>query len=367
MPGCYDAIVIGAGPAGTTSALKLAEAGLSVLLLEKQRLPRDKPCGGGLTPKAWRLLPVSAADLVLNNAISVQVRVGNHLSTRFRSTGAAIRMVRRRDLDFRLAESAARLGVEIHEGEALRSLELGPEAQVTSDQGIYRGKVVIGADGAESRVATHLRLPRSRRWMVALEAEEGIDGDPLGGQAIIDLGVPKGYAWVFPKGDRYNVGIGSFHPGAARELRPLFYRFVEEMGLSGKFTAPMGHRIPTGPPPNLLHRGNALVVGDAAGVADPFFGEGISYSLFTAHLASEAIVDYLAGRVPDLSSYTRRVRAALGREDRLWSITASLVYRAPALSLKVLSASRSLRAQVEKAIAGEVGLCQQWCWTASQR
>ncbi len=364
MPRHYDAIIIGAGPAGTTAALQLAEAGLSVLLMEKERLPRDKPCGGGLTPKACRLLPVPMEDLVLNRATAVQVRVGNRLSTRFQSKQAAIWMVRRRELDFRLAESAARRGVEIHEEESFRALELGSEVRVTSDRGSYQGRIAIGADGAESRVAACLRLPRSHRWMVALEAEGEVEGDPLAGEAVVDLAVPGGYAWVFPKGGLYNVGLGSFHPRIARELRPRFHRFVEGMGLpTSRPLVPVGHRIPTGPPPNLLHRGNALVVGDAAGVADPFFAEGISYSLLTGYLASETVIDYLAGRSRDLSPYTLRVRTALGREARLWNITASAVYRAPSLCLRVLAASRRLRAEVEKAIAGEASPCQQWCRT----
>ena len=362
MPRCYDAIVIGAGPAGTTTALRLAEAGLSVLLMERERLPRDKPCGGGLTPKARGLLPVPVEDLVLNRANSVLVKVGSRLSTRFHSREAAIWMVRRRELDFRLAESAARRGAEIHDGEAFRSLELGAEVRVASEMDGYRCRVVVGADGAESRVAALLRVPRSRRMMVALEAEGEVEGDPLAGEAIVDLAVPGGYAWVFPKGDVYNVGLGSFDPRVAGELRPRFRRFLEETGLaSARLPAPIGHRIPTGPPPRRLHGENALVVGDAAGVADPFFGEGISHSLFTGELAAKAVVDYLEGRSRDLSPYTRRVGDALTREARLWRATAALVYRAPYLSLKVLAGSRRLRAEVERAIAGEVGLCQQWC------
>ncbi len=361
MSRCYDAIVIGAGPAGSATAGGLAGAGLSVLLLERHFLPRDKPCGGGLTPKAWPLLPVAVDDLVLNHATSVLVRKGPSLSTHFRSQKSAISMVRRREFDQRLAEAAVARGVMLHQGELFRSLETGATVRVVSDRGSYQARAVIGADGAESRVARLLGLPRPRRWMVALDAEVEMENDLLAGEAVVDLGVPHGYAWVFPKGRVYNVGIGTFHPGYARELRWRLQRFAFESGLPTDRLAPWGHRIPTGLAPGPLHRRNVLLVGDAAGVADPFFAEGISYALLTGHMAVDAVVDYLAGRSPDLSSYTRQVKAALAMDNRLWGLTSSLVYRFPALSLRILAASRWLQIQVEKSIAGEVGFCQGWC------
>lgn len=360
----YDAIVIGAGPAGSTAALRLAESGLSVLLMEKERLPREKPCGGGLTPKAWPLLPVPIDDLVLNRATSVRVQRGKGPSVRFRARRWAIWMVRRQELDLRLAREAARRGVDLHEGETLRSMERGNEIRVVSDRDSYQARVLIGADGAESRVARELGLPRPHRWMVALETEVEVEGDPLAGEALVNLGVPHGYGWVFPKGRLYNVGLGTFHPGHAGELRSRFRRFVEETGLfTNRTLAPVGHRIPTGLPPGPLHRDNALLVGDAAGVADPYFGEGISYALLTAHLASTAVVEYLAGRSASLSSYTERVKAALGADMRLWRLVAAVLHRCPGLGLKALAASGALQAQVERTIAGELGFCRKWCRT----
>ena len=354
---CYDVIVIGAGPAGSTTARELAEAGFDVLLLEGQRLPRNKPCGGGLTPRAWPHLGVAVEDLVLNRATSVQVRVGTRVSARFRARSAAVWMVRRRDLDLRLAEKAARRGVELHDGEMARRLEVGPTTWVSTEKGRYQGRVVVGADGAESRVARWLGLPRPNRWMVALAAEVEVAGDPLAGEAVVDLAVPHGYAWVFPKGECYNVGTGTFQPEGARELRWRLHRFADEVGLS--LDRPLwmeGHRIPTGLAPGDLHRENVLLVGDATGVADPFFGEGMSYALQSGRLAARTATEYLAGRSADVSSYTRRVRAALGPDAALWRVVAILVHRFPAASLRILAASRRLQLQVERTVAGEVSL-----------
>lgn len=357
----YDAIVIGAGPAGSAAAFDMARAGLSVLLMERCRLPREKPCGGGLTPKARPLLPVSIDDLVLNRASSVEVRVNGKLSVRFRSERADIWMVRRRDLDLRLACAAAEHGADLHEGEPFRGLELGPEVRVTSETGIYRARVVVAADGAESRVAACLALPRAARRMVALETEAEVDGDPLGGQAVVDLSVPGGYGWVFPKGELYNVGVGSFDPRVAVELRERLAALLHTVGLRpSSFPPAVGHRIPTGPPPGPLHHGNVLLVGDAAGVADPFFGEGIAHSLLTGRLAARSAIRFLQGETSDLSSYSRDLMRALGAEARMWRITAAVVYRAPLLSLRLLAASRGLQLRVERAIAGEIQPLQRW-------
>ncbi len=353
---CYDAIVVGAGPAGSTTARELVRAGLSVLLLDSKSFPRDKPCGGGLTPRAWRQLSVPIDDIILHRATSVQVRAGSRFSARFHSREAAIWMVSRRDLDLRLAEVAAEDGVEMHDSESVSSVELGQEPAVVTDRGRYRTQVLIGADGAESRMARWLGIDRPRRWMVALEGEVGVVGDPLKGEAIVDLSIPQGYAWVFPKGDRYNIGIGSFDPRCARGLRERLRSFVDGLALPlERPLIPVGHRIPTGLPRGPLHAGNALLVGDAAGAADPFFAEGISYALLTARLAADAVVAYLSGRSADLSPYTRVVRGLLGADVQRWRATAAVVHRFPAFCVRLLAGSGRLQHLVERTISGEVG------------
>jgi flavin-dependent dehydrogenase len=295
-------------------------------------------------------------DLVLCRATSVEVRVGSRFSTRFHSHEAAIWMVRRMDLDLRLAEAAVQQGAVMHDGEAVRSVDLGGETSVVSDRGQYSTRVLIGADGAESRVARWLGFSRPLRWMVALEDEVEVAGDPLRGEAIVDLSVPHGYGWVFPKGDRYNVGLGTFDTHHARRLRHLLRDFTDGLALPlARPLAPAGHRIPAGLIPGPLHTGGALLVGDAAGVADPFFAEGISYALMTGRIAAESVVSYLAGESRDLSSYTRRVNGLLGADMRAWRLTAAVVHRFPALSVRLLAAGRLLQPLVESTIAGDVG------------
>lgn len=360
MSRVHDVIIVGAGPAGSAAAAELARGGFSVLLLEARRFPRDKACGGGLTPRAQRLLPARVDDIVLSRATSVHLRVGAGLSEVFTSKEAAIWMVRRRDLDQRLAEEAARLGADLHDGEAALSVDLRREVRVESARAGYRARVLIGADGAESRVARWLGLPRPTRWMVGLEAEVPVPPEMPEGRAVVDLSVPDGYAWAFPRGDVYNVGAGTFAPARARGLRSYLGRFVEELRIPPRRPiAPVGHRIPTGLAPGPLHSGAAMLAGDAAGVADPFFAEGISYALLSGRLAAGAAADYLMGRAPDLSVYTARLRAALEADARAWRATAAVVYRFPSACVRLLAASSWLRRLVERTIAGEVSLSKR--------
>lgn len=358
----YDAIVIGAGPSGTTAAIKMAESGLSVLLLEKQRLPRDKPCAGGLTPKAAAWLPVPIDDLVLHQTNRIQVRCGPKRIYRFQGQRCAIWMIRRREMDLRLAEEAAHRGVELHDGEPALGLVMGTEVAVNTSKGDYQARVVIGADGAESRVARWLSLERPRRWMITLNSEVAVAGDPLAGEVAISLDIPYGYGWVFPKGGYYSIGLGTFRQACARELRPMYHRFVEEVGLSlDRHPALTGHRIPSGLITGPLHRNNGLLVGDAAGVADPFFAEGISYAALSGRLAAKAVADYLAGRSPNLSTYTHQVKSALWTNIQFWGSVAAIVYRFPALSLRILAASRWLQTGAERTISGDVAFLHPVC------
>lgn len=357
MARVYDVVVVGAGPAGATAATELARNGLSVLLLEAMTLPRDKPCGGGLTPRALPYLTVPVDDLVMARSESVRLQVGRGFSCQLCSQHAQIWMVRRAEFDYRLVEGAVRAGVDLHEGEAAVGVELEGGVRVDTQRGSYASKVLIGADGAESRVARWLGVARPRRWMVGLEAEVPARVVPTQREAIVDLSIPFGYGWVFPKGETYNVGVGTFSRAHARAIRTTLETFVAQLGdLLGGPVRAAGHRIPAGLAPGPLHTANGLVVGDAAGVADPLFGEGISYSLMSGRLAARTIAGCLSGDRPDLSEYTVLLKSMLGPDARLWLLTAAIVHRFPGTSLRVLAGSRWLRHLLERTIAGEVSL-----------
>ncbi len=227
----YDAIVVGAGPAGSVTAYHLAEAGASVLLLDRARFPRDKPCGGGLTYRAIRELPI-AVDPVVEDVVD-KFEFGFRYRHRFerRSASTIILMTQRRRLDAFLAEQAAAAGAEFRDGAKVTAVD--PAGSVTVGGETIRASVVIGADGVNGVAGRSLGLDTSYRYGVALEGNvpyRYARAKRYRGRAVLELGVvPGGYGWVFAKGDHVNVGVGGWESEGPR-LRDHLRRLCAARG-----------------------------------------------------------------------------------------------------------------------------------------
>jgi geranylgeranyl reductase family protein len=358
----YDAVVVGGGPSGGFAAYRLAQRGAHVLLLERRKIPRPKPCGGGLTPKAYRQLDFAIEDLVCARPSGVWLRGHGVPAFPLADPSAEIWMVRRPEFDRRIVERAAAAGAEVHDDEPVRSVVPGEVAIVQTERGSYGARAVVAADGSESPIARSLGLrpKRDSRVVVALETEVEAEDVDLHGRALVDFDVPHGYAWVFPKGDIYNVGLGSFDASAFPGLRGRLREFIDRSGLR-LLAEPqvVGHRIPIGGVAEPLHRGNVVLVGDAAGVADGLFAEGIAYALQTGSIAADEIDRFLRGG-GDLASYTRRVQATLLRDLRAWSALGSLIYRFPGPAMRLLRRSRRGQRLAASTIAGNRSLSKVW-------
>jgi geranylgeranyl reductase family protein len=311
----FDTIVVGAGPAGSTAAFRLSRAGARVLLVDRERFPRDKPCGGGLTYRAVRQLPVPV-DPVVEDSVEL-VELGFRYGRRFErhGDGPLVLMTQRRRLDAHLVGHAAAAGADFRDGVRATELELeGAGAIVRFGAAAARAPVLIGADGVNGLTARALGLLDSRRHGVALEGNVpyGKDEGRFRGRALLDLGtVPGGYAWAFPKGDHVNVGVGGWE-GEGPRLREHLARACAGYGLPHeRLREVRGYRLPMRGPGEGPVRGRALAVGDAAGLIDPFSGDGIYEALVSARFAVEAALDVLAGREADLEPYADRLAREL--------------------------------------------------------
>ena len=294
----FDAIVVGAGPAGSTAALRLVRAGARVLLLDRERFPRDKPCGGGLTGRAVKQLPVSV-DPVVEEVVD-RFELGFRYRARVERGGERplVLMTQRRRLDEFLAGEAARAGADFRDG--LRATAIDLDGTVRFDGTAAKADVVIGADGVNGLTARAFGFA-DRRHGVALEGNVPYvhaREDRWRGRAVVDLGtVAGGYSWVFPKGDHVNVGVGGWRSEGPR-LREHLRQACAGYGLPHeRLESVRGFRLPMRRAGEPVVRGRALLVGDAAGLVDPLSGDGIYEALFSARLAVEAA---LAG---DLQRY----------------------------------------------------------------
>src|SRR5918911_351853 len=160
--GSFDVAVVGAGPAGSVTACRLASAGAGVLLVDRARFPRDKPCGGGVTGRAARLLPFSIEPVVEDvvDRLECGLRYRHRFTRRARAPLAY--MTQRKRLDHFLLEKAAEAGVEVRERETADARELD-------------ATIVIGADGCNGASAKQLGLADTVAHGVALEANYPYD------------------------------------------------------------------------------------------------------------------------------------------------------------------------------------------------
>ena len=313
----FDAIVVGAGPAGSVTAIRLSRAGARVLLVDRARFPRDKPCGGGLTMRAVRELPVSVEPVVEHvvDRMGLRLKYGNRIERR--GSEPLILMTQRLRLDHHLLRQAQTAGADVREGVKVAEINTDDEAvSVRVDGEPVSGAVLVGADGVNGAVRKTLGLGGDYVLGVALEGNVPNDvvGDRYRQVAELELGViPGGYGWVLPKGDHVNVGVG----GWEREGPTLRMRLAElcrEHGIpSAAVCAIRGHRLPLRKPDATAARGRALLVGDAAGLVDPLSGDGMYEAFVSARLASAAIVDVLEGRADSLDGYSITLARELGQ------------------------------------------------------
>ncbi|HVL30671.1 MAG TPA: geranylgeranyl reductase family protein [Solirubrobacteraceae bacterium] len=322
----YDAIVLGAGPAGSLTAYHLASAGAAVLLADRARFPRDKPCGGGLTARAVRALPFSPAPVVEREVDRLVVRLrGSHVLER-RSSAPLVSMTQRIALDAFLVEQAAAAGAEFVDGARATAIA-AHDATVRFGDRVARGRVVVGADGANGISARTIGV--AREFGVALEGRLAYrDGAACHDRrtALIELdGIVGGYGWLFPKGDHLNVGVGGVRQEGPRLRRHLQRLCVAHGAEAERLEGVRGFRLPIRASGAVPVKGRVLLVGDAAGLIDPASGDGMYEAFVSARLAADAVLTLLAGRDGGLAAYAADLDRALGPLHALsWDVKLAL-------------------------------------------
>jgi geranylgeranyl reductase family protein len=329
----YDAVVVGAGPAGSMAAFHLAQGGAKVALVEKASMPRYKTCGGGIVSRAVKLLPYTISDVIDRECREAELNLadaGMHFSVK--RDYALVSMAMRENLDHLMFQSAGRAGARLVDRCRVTAINTQDgHVDVTADKEVFRARFVIGADGAQSIVArtsgwrNHLRLAPLVEWEVTVEDDIF---RRFSNTAHFEFGpVPAGYAWIFPKKKHLSVGLGGYTTGKI-DLKNRLSKFLDTHGLSSSEKIERhGYFIPVSPREDGFARGRALLAGDAAGFVDPVTGEGITYALLSGKSAAIALLegDFSPDRVGRI--YLEQLKTGVLNELRWGRLLGALLYK----------------------------------------
>ena len=323
----YDVIVVGAGIGGAAAAYFLGRADQQVLVLEKEALPRYKACGGGVPKSVFRYFSFPFDEVVESEIAAVRFSYRGRKEVTFPLPAKPVAMVMRDRFD---ALVLSQTRAEVRDStRVIGVVEERDQVRVnTADGQELTARYLLGADGANSVVARALGLRQRKVLGVAIEAEVPVDGQTLAEYAqtaLFEFGtVPGGYLWIFPKKEHLSVGIAVFDKSRA-DLRGILRGEMTKFGIELDGIPLHAHPLPVHWYHERLATERTLLVGDAAGLVDPFLGEGIRYAVRSARLAAEAIAK------DEVKVYTSRVQQKIGTGLRRARWLARLFYGLPRL------------------------------------
>jgi geranylgeranyl reductase family protein len=371
-----DVIVAGAGPAGATAALRLARAGVRVLLVERDPLPRQKPCGGGISTRVlsrFPWLPESLHRIPTHSVSSLYLEGPSGEVFRMQSPEPAVLLIRRIEFDYLLASLAVEAGARLLAPAAIAQARQDADGVTlrTRDGQELRARMVIAADGVNSVIAR--RLGMNPGWPAAKLALDMMEETPVAAlraaepdtlSVFYGYGGAHGYAYIFPKCEHVNVGIGYVLPYFKErvDLTPyeLQRRFVGDLRARGLMDGESQRRhftpflIPIGGPLETTADGRVLLAGDAGGFVNGFSAEGIYYAMVTGELAADAILSSRRESTPGRRSlgeggspavarraYVRAWRREIGAELRDSVLIQRYLFHSPARMDRVVSGART--------------------------
>ena len=312
----YDVVVVGAGPAGASAARAACRSGVSVLLVDARRKPGSPvQCAEYVPYMVKRYVPL-VNGAVIQKIDEMLTFINDELASTLAGPGY---MLNRAVFDNSLVQSARKMGAELWPG--TKAISRTDEGLIVGQNGkekiAIKCKVIIGADGPRSTVG-HWMNSENKKYMIGLQYNL-----PLGKyQASTDVYFKPeykgGYAWIFPKGERANVGVGVslLHKD---KLPFLVKDFISNLVARGKLAdkkpaMKTGGLIPVGGPLEVTRAGNMLLAGDAAGHTHPVTGGGIMNAIVTGEMAGEWAAQAVLNQDMELlANYPQQWQSFLGR------------------------------------------------------
>jgi len=354
----FDIAIVGAGPAGSRCAWRLASAGARVVLLDGSH-PREKPCGGGITGRALDLLR-PALDLTRFDAVRIErasfADGSRRVDMRVDGTTASPQLVvaARRDFDAALLKAATDAGAALI-AERVAAVEPDGRSWSISTRGrTIHANWLVGADGPSSIVRRRVNRPFDRADL-SIAAGFFVRGASSNEIAVGFAERPAGYLWSFPRRDHLAVGIcAQADESTPAMLAPLASSWIDRNLPSAGGRERYGWAIPSLRQRTLERDRPAgpgwLLLGDAAGLVDPITREGIFFALQSAEAAGDSLLD---GRDP-ATRYTERLRDAIYPELIRAARLKAMFFRPTftRLLLRALHESAAIRAIMIDLMAG---------------
>jgi geranylgeranyl reductase family protein len=313
----YDVVVVGAGPIGSYSALYCSKNGLKTLLLDRQRFPRSKPCGGILEAKYFEPL----APFL----IGTEENITYHTTLFYDNKKLCVRplksyIYKRKKFDSALVNYAVDNGVEFQDcadvtrvSQSQNKVNIDWKDKSSSSVGVRKrtmAKYCIGADGVNSTIRKCAGLDKFRskndRIMACL-VEEAVPKDEVPWQITTEFDKPaiasyffsgySGFAWLAPAKDTINIGMGTPIKNA-HNLKKKFGAFMTHAGLQHEIKNSISATIPSSPLRE-VSSGRIILVGDAAGMVDPWTGGGLNLGFKCARQEADSISSMLASENHD--------------------------------------------------------------------
>lgn len=303
----YDVVIVGAGPSGSTAAKIIAENGLKVLLVDKEKFPRNKPCGGGLPLRTLTRFPYlkdigvietnSFGGIVYAPSLENKVSITKNVPV--------IAMIQRAIFDNALVELAVEKGAVFKDNLCVRDLKISSDGVQLffKNDTIIKTDLVIGADGCNSIIAAKSKLglldkPRAICVLEEFQLPRNTIDSIYHNKRICHIhsrfrGI-RGYGWIFPKENNINVGIISYDhlasPHIKLNINGIFNDYISLLKKSGLLpthvkSMHMGGGLVPYQPVKKPYADRLLLCGDAAGFINPITGEGIYYALASGEIA----------------------------------------------------------------------------------
>ena len=324
----YDIIIIGAGPAGVSAAYDLNQLGYKVLIIDRHEQIKQKACAGGLTQKSIEKLRFDISEVTRIDSNQVRFNLHNRANSSFNidSPGTGVTLTVRHELDKFCLKKTLETGVDFRcEPKLTRLSDDHNLVHLYNHLGDkISAKFIIGADGAKSRIRKLLNIERKPTGF-AIEGVASVAEYDRCRSLVFDFNQLKnGYGWLFPKGDHVNIGLYSASLKDVEVSKQILTKYAEERFGVPRFDHIIGAPLPIDGQQYRPEHPRIFLIGDAAGFAESFLGEGIHNAIHSGQIVASAIDRSLRRNTNALTEFNNQLASI--RRNQLFMNTSAQAF-----------------------------------------